>query len=101
MSDICESCGCPEGVDGHDVLTRRIDELQKALNGSNGMNNLATAIGTMDAEERSTLCARITELEGRLAKVIGVVEAFHRDACIEHWQDGMIQAEAMLAAIRG
>lgn len=29
MSDICESCGCPEGPDGHDVLHRRIDELEK------------------------------------------------------------------------
>jgi len=98
MSDICEKCGCPDGVDGHDVLYREIDELKKAA--PNALNNLSKALGSMDAEERSVLCARITELEGRLAKVVGVVEEFHREACVERWQDGMIQAEAMLATIR-
>lgn len=63
MSDICESCGCPEGVDGHDVLTRKIRELEEALKASGGMNNLATALGTMDAEERSNLCGYIKKLE--------------------------------------
>lgn len=56
MSDICESCGCPEGVDGHDVLYRQIDDLKKVA-------NVCKAIGTMDADERSMLCARITDLE--------------------------------------
>lgn len=26
MSDICEKCGCPEGVDGHDLLHYRLDQ---------------------------------------------------------------------------
>ncbi len=56
MSDICEKCGCPEGVDGHDVLYRQIDDLKKVA-------NVCEAIGTMDADERSTLCDRIKELE--------------------------------------
>lgn len=63
MSDICESCGCPEGVDGHDVLYRQINELKETVNKNNGINNLATAIGTMDADERKTLTDYITKLE--------------------------------------
>ncbi len=63
MSDICESCGCPEGVDGHDVLTRKIDELETALRNSKAVDNVATAIGSMDAEERSRLCKYIVQLE--------------------------------------
>jgi len=63
MSDICESCGCPEGVDGHDVLTRKIDELETALRNSKAVDNVATAIGSMDAEERSHLCKYIVQLE--------------------------------------
>lgn len=30
MSDVCEKCGCPEGVDGHDVLYRQMDEIKAA-----------------------------------------------------------------------
>ena len=64
MSDICESCGCPEGVDGHDVLYRRINELQEIKVGvPRLMEALASSPG---AEERKTLCDRITELEGQL-----------------------------------
>ncbi len=62
MSDICELCGCPEGVDGHDVLTRKIDELETALRNSK-VDNVFTAIGSMDAEERSMLCKMIADLE--------------------------------------
>src|SRR6185295_15254836 len=63
MSDICESCGCPEGVDGHDVLIRKIDELETALRNSKAVDNVSTAIGSMDAEERSILCKMIVDLE--------------------------------------
>lgn len=66
MSDTCESCGCPEGVDGHDVLYRQIDELKKAA--PHALNNLSKALGSMDAEERSMLCKRITELEKAINK---------------------------------
>lgn len=63
MSDICESCGCPEGVDGHDVLYRQINELKDTVNKNNGINNLARAIGTMDAEERKLLTDEIHRLD--------------------------------------
>lgn len=68
MSDICESCGCPEGVDGHDVLYRQIDQLK-------GVANVAKAIGTMDAGERSMLCKRITDLEEMLKRWVHAWEA--------------------------
>jgi len=31
MSDICPTCGCPEGINGHDVFHRQIDELKAKL----------------------------------------------------------------------
>ena len=68
MSDICERCGCPEGVDGHDVLYRQIDEMKEAT--PNAINNLATALGTMDADERGMLCKRIEVLERALRDAI-------------------------------
>lgn len=70
MSDTCESCGCPEGVDGHDVLYRKIEELKKVA-------NLSEAIGTMDADERSTLCDRITELERAVVSLHGAIHSHH------------------------
>lgn len=77
MSDICESCGCPEGVDGHDVLYRQIDELKKAAGTATALNNLAHAIGTMDADERKILCDEIQRLE---LQVDGLRKALERYA---------------------
>lgn len=71
MSDTCESCGCPEGVDGHDVLYRQIDDLKKVA-------NVCEAIGTMDAEERSVLCDRIKELETTIIALHGALHSHHK-----------------------
>lgn len=78
MSDICEKCGCPEGVDGHDVLYRQIDELKKAA--PNAINNLSKAIGSMDAEERSVLCKRIEALEKTVTLLHGALHSYHNQA---------------------
>lgn len=72
MSDICESCGCPEGVDGHDVLYRQIDDLKKVA-------NVCEAIGTMDADERDTLCQRIKQLEDAVILLWGAIHTHHGD----------------------
>lgn len=72
MSDTCESCGCPEGVDGHDVLYRRIDELeQKKVGIPRLLEQMASSPG---AEERKTLCDRIVALEKVVKEAVDIVE---------------------------